>query len=99
MRDDETHPPAHLLIDAALLFAPKDNEQRKAGRRLLEDGGKVIYHAMRSGPLPVDTRLHELGIRNAIFNAEDLPDIKQKPAGRNRIGLRILVKGVRDRSV
>src|SRR5882724_5992329 len=99
MRDDESHSPAHLVIDEALLVAAKNTEQRKAGRRFIEGGRKVIRPALRSCPLLVDARFDEFGIWHAIVDAVDLSDIKPKLAGRNRIDPDIFLKVTWSRGV
>src|ERR1700681_4117530 len=81
MRDDETHAPARLGIDEALLLAPKNSEQRKARRRFVDGGRKLLHITVRLYPLLVETRFHEFGVWHAIFDAVDLPDIEHKTGG------------------
>src|SRR6266567_2151550 len=92
MRNDETHPPSHLVIGEALLYAAINDEQRKARRRLVEGSGELIHEALRFSVLLVDTRFHEFGIWHAIFDAVDFPDLEQELAGRHGIDPGIFVK-------
>src|ERR1700681_3387499 len=92
MRDDETHAPARLGIDEALLLAPKNSEQRKARRRFVDGGRKLLRITVRLYPLLVETRFHEFGVWHAIFDAVDLPDIEHKLAGRQGIDPHTLVE-------